>query len=135
VRCTFFTTPISRRYKDDALSEDYLFVAAPLYKADVAQKLLDRFNKDLFHISYSRVRRTPVDKAWPMKDLLPPIIDRSKEFITHLLALPWPDISADELQRWRDMQELRFVFRNLAQSISNIADAQIASLEIHVKGI
>src|SRR5436190_3471745 len=132
---TFFATPISRRDKDDALSEDYLFPAAPLYNADVARRLLDRFNKDLFHVSYSRVRRTPVEKAWPMKDFLPPVIDRCKKFITHLLELPWPDVPAEELQRWRDMQEVRFVFRNLAQSTSNIADAQIVSVESHVKGI
>jgi hypothetical protein len=132
---TFFTGTASKRHKRDVLSEDYLFPAAPIYSDDKSQSLIDRFNQDLFHISYSRLQRTSADTAWPMEEMLPPIIDRSKRFMAHLLALEWQDIPPTELQKWRDMQDKRFVFRHLAQSTLNIADSQIASVEIHVRGI
>ncbi len=69
-----------------------------------------------------------------MEEMLVPIIDRSKEFINHLLALHRPDIPVDELPRWQEMSEKRFVFRHLAQSTSNIADSQIVSVETHIRG-
>jgi hypothetical protein len=131
----FFTTPLSRRSKDDVVSEDYLFEARAIYSDDKSQELIDRFNKDLFHISYSRVHRTSLTKAWPMDEMLPPIIARSKEFISHVLALGWPDIPSSELQRWLTMQSKRFLASTLAQSTSNVAAPQVASVERYIKDI
>ena len=132
---TFFTTSIAKRYKDDVVSEDYLFEAKAIYSDDRSQELIDRFNKDLFHISYSRVHRTPLTKAWPMDEMLPPIIVRSKEFIGHLLVLDWSDIPSAELRRWQNMQSRRFLASPLAQNTSNVAAPQVASVERYIKNI
>src|SRR6266576_1787254 len=133
--CTFFTTSISKRYKDDVVSEDYLFEAKAIYSDEKSQELIDRFNKDLFHISYARVHRTPHTKAWPMDEMLPPIIVRSKKFITHVLALGWSDIPSDELRRWQTMRSKKFLVSMLAQSTSNVAAPQVASVERYIKNI
>jgi hypothetical protein len=132
---TFFVTPISERYKDDVLAEDYRFQARAIYSDEKSQEFIDRFNKDLFHISYSRVHRTSVTKAWPMDEMLPPIIKRSREFIEHVLALGWPDVTSNELRCWQAMRNERFRFTTLAQSTSNVAASQVECVERCIKNI
>jgi len=131
---TFFTTPTPNRWKNDVLSEDYAFTALAIFQPLKAEELLERFNQALFHISYSRVRRTPGDKAWPIEEFLPPIIDRSKAFVSHVLSLRWPNIPKEEQLLWDRMLTPAYVRIPLAQSTSNIAVSQVASVERFIRG-
>jgi len=74
----FFRKPLSerqdrrKRVDDDVLSEDYGFQAKDVYGEDSAT-LLNRFNKDLLHLTYARLDRTPETKPWPMDELFLPL--------------------------------------------------------------
>ena len=131
---TFLTTSTPERWKNDVLSEDYSFRASPIFPVLKSKELLERFNQALFHISYSRVLRTPADKAWPIQEFLPPIVDRSKAFVGHFLSLGWPDVQQQETMLWRRLLTPEYVRIPLAQSTSNIADSQITSVETHIRG-
>jgi hypothetical protein len=131
---TFLTTSKPERWKNDVLSEDYSFRASPIFPTLKSKELLERFNQALFHISYSRALRTPADKAWPIQEFLPPIVDRSKAFVGHFLSLGWPDVPQEEMMLWRRLLTPAYVRIPLAQSTSNIADSQIASVETHIRG-
>ena len=67
---------------DDVLSSDYGF---PPRSLNIPYKYRERLNKDLVHLSYARnTRLTPDKKPWPLEEFLPPLIDRSVEFIDSL---------------------------------------------------
>ena len=76
--------------KDDVLLTDYGFmpirgVINPNYK--------ERLNKDLAHFTYSE-RVTRDQKKWNYKELVPPILLRTKDFIEHLLQ-NYPTLTPD----------------------------------------
>jgi hypothetical protein len=75
-----------RNYEDNVVSEDFSFARKKeLYGPD-PRPHLDRFNKDLLHITYSRLERTADDKAWPTQRLFPPVSEAAREFIDHILT-------------------------------------------------
>src|SRR5437867_7444048 len=88
------------RVDDDVLSEDYGFQAKDVYGEDLAT-LLNRFNKDLLHLTYARLERTRETKPWPMDKLFPPIEQRTREFIDHILSFGPDKIDPAEHARWR----------------------------------
>jgi len=95
----FFTTSGLDRRDDDILCEDFGFPAQALYGND-AKSLLARFNKDLFHLTYARLERTPATKPWPMGLLFPPVCKRSHMFIAHVLKSPSLRIADAEMKCW-----------------------------------
>ena len=70
---------------DDVVAEDYGFPAKDVYGED-SVALLSRLNKDLPHLTYARLERTPDTKPWPMDTLFPPVERRSREFIDYILS-------------------------------------------------
>jgi hypothetical protein len=58
----FLETPTSERSKDDVLAEDFGYPAAPIALSKDDRK---RLNKDLMHLTYSRLRHTPLTRPWP----------------------------------------------------------------------
>lgn len=66
------------RNKDDVVAEDFGFCARSIaLPADDR----DRLNKDLFHLSFSRLRHTPESKRWPssiLSNLLAPTLEFMK---------------------------------------------------------
>jgi hypothetical protein len=58
----FLETSTANRYKDDVLAEDFGCQAKPISLPDDDRK---RWNKDLLHFSYDRLRHTRVTKLWP----------------------------------------------------------------------
>src|SRR5437870_3296987 len=57
-----FFNHLDYREKDEVLASDYGFPHSPI---DIHRKYSERLNKDLAHITYSRVSRSEADKAWP----------------------------------------------------------------------
>ena len=95
----FLETPIANRRKDDVLSEDFGYPAAkiPLPPDDE-----ERLNKDLMHLTYSRLRHTPTTRPWPdsiLANLQDPIVG----FMRHVESQAdlFPDTSLTQL--WREV--------------------------------
>jgi hypothetical protein len=127
----FFTKAASARQgpkDDDIVSEDFGFSARPLYGNDSAH-LLARFNKDLFHLTYSRLERTPTTKPWPMDRLFPPVSERSQEFVAHILASRGPTLRDAERALWARLSAGQSLQAPLQQNTSNVAISKVAALK------
>jgi hypothetical protein len=129
---TFFTAPTSKRFKDDVLSADYGFRTDPIYGHD-EKELLNRFNKDLFHLSLERLSRTVETKPWPMRRLLLPVIECSRQLIQHILGGAVAGVSEAELDKWRQLVEGDRMGAPLEQQTSNIAAVEVASFHIECR--
>lgn len=127
----FFTTPIANRHKDDVLSEDYGFAAKPIYSDADEERFLDRYNKDLLHISYTRLGRIAATKPWPISDMILPIKSRCLDFIPHVVALSWPSIPREEREKWRVLIPNAEAGIPLQQHTSNVSTQQITVIESH----
>lgn len=69
--------------QDDVLAAHYGFPVTP---SEIDQVFVDRLNKDLAHLTYSRIQRTRATKGWPVAEVVVPTLGRCKEFIDHILA-------------------------------------------------
>jgi hypothetical protein len=98
---TFFEATLDKRYEDDVLSEDYGFGAAPV---DLPEDDRLRLNKDLFHMTYARLRHTPETKPWP-STILANLHSRSVDFIRHILEQRDYFRDDAELPRWTGLLE------------------------------
>src|SRR5438067_10969756 len=131
----FFRKSLSERQDrrnkvdDDVLAEDYGFPAKDVYGQSSAT-LLSRFNKDLFHLTYTRLERTRETKPWPMDRLFPPVEQRAREFIEHILSLEPDKIDQVEQARWRALTNNVHLKIPLQQSTSNIAESIVAVIEM-----
>ena len=113
---------------DDVVSEDFGFPAEPLYGPE-PKPLLDRFNKDLFHLTYSRLTRTAEVKPWPREKLLPPVEAQARKFIEHILQASNLSIPEDELGKWRELKEADRRKLPLRQNTSNIAIPRVMGIQ------
>ena len=99
---------------DDVVSEDYGFQAEALYGAE-PKPLLDRFNKRLFHITYSRINEK---NEWLMDELLPPSLCVSRRrFIDHVLQVTTIPIDTSERSLWRALKAKQTPATPLQQNI------------------
>jgi hypothetical protein len=78
----FFETPTGKRWSDDAISEDYGFSARPI-KRPANDRI--RLNKQLFHLTYTRLEYNETSKPWP-DSIISCLHDRCVEFIRHILS-------------------------------------------------
>jgi hypothetical protein len=60
----------TERWQDDVLCSDFGFPPAVV---PIDPKERKRFNKDLLHLTYSRLRHTPDTKPWPVLAILQPL--------------------------------------------------------------
>jgi hypothetical protein len=117
---SFFTVSSEKRRDDDGLAEDYGFPAAAIYEDGVAPELLRRFNKDLFHITYTRLQRTAANKRWPIEELLNPIAARALQFVDHIVReAARLGIDGNEINCWRDLPSKIHSDVPLTQQTSN----------------
>jgi hypothetical protein len=86
---------------DDVLCDDFGFKSTSV---GISVNARCRLNKDIAHLTYSRLRHTPVTKPWPIPDILDPVRDRSAEFVAHVVNNPPAGCNADEIDRWKDLQ-------------------------------
>jgi hypothetical protein len=129
----FFTTKAEDRNQsnDDIVSEDFGFpIPTKALYGDKPRELLNRFNKHLFHLTYDRLNRTPDTKAWRMDLLFPPVAQRSREFIDHILRNYALGVSA-ELTLWAELKAAVAAQPPppLQQNTSNVAPSQILVIE------
>ena len=68
---------------DDVLATDFNFNAR---KIQFQSQDRERLNKDLAHLTYSRVDRSQDDKLWDYMQVVLPILHRSREFLEHLIG-------------------------------------------------
>ncbi|MCB0155560.1 MAG: hypothetical protein KDF65_12260 [Anaerolineae bacterium] len=90
----------SKSEKDDVLVIDYGFVPS---KVNVNRDYIARLNKDLAHFTYSE-RITKEQKEWDYKQLVQPILIRSREFIEHLLQ-SYPTLTSDQVTQCKKRLE------------------------------
>jgi hypothetical protein len=95
----------TRRQKD-VLCSDFGFPTKPL---SLAEKDRERLDKDIVHLTYSRLRHTPQTKPWPLEDILKPLHERVAEFVNHVVTNVPRDCPQTELALWRSLDE---AFRN-----------------------
>lgn len=86
------------RRQDDVLCSDFGFPSRPV---DLKPENRKRFNKDMMHLTYARLRHTPDTKHWPIKDILQPLLLRSCEFIDFVITHPPSLASPEELSHWK----------------------------------
>jgi hypothetical protein len=91
------------RRLDDVLCSDFGFPTSPVPIPTDDRK---RFNKDIAHLTYSRLRHTPATKPWPVLEILRPLRERSVAFMAHVIAHPPRGAAADELNFWRALYDL-----------------------------
>jgi hypothetical protein len=91
------------RHKDDVLAEDFGFAHRTI---NIDPEYRRRLNKDLSHLTYSRLsRNTLEDKFWDYNQLVYPILDRSKEFFEYLLAGNLPANNEQTIQACKSILE------------------------------
>ena len=71
-----------RRWKDDVLTSDFGFSPK---KLNISDHDRDRLNKDLAHLTYSRLNRSHEEKNWDYINVVLPILIRASEYIKFLL--------------------------------------------------
>jgi hypothetical protein len=107
----FFERPVSARTNDDVLAEDYGFPARPL---DMDPELRERINKDLAHLTYSRLRHTAETAPWKLW-LLNPLRARAIEFLEHLVGQTRLHLP-DEVQKdCRELHGMLTTMRDIAE--------------------
>jgi len=90
------------RERDDVLCADFNFPSAPV---PLSSKDRLRLNKDIAHLTYSRLRHTPATKTWPWEDILHPIRERAVAFLLHIITNPPQHGAAEELARWKALHD------------------------------
>ncbi|MDZ4405708.1 hypothetical protein [Prosthecobacter sp.] len=86
------------RRQDDVLCSDFGF---PTRAVNLAPEHRKRFNKDMMHLTYSRLRHTSETKPWPLQDIMQPLLLRSLEFIEFVISHPPTHMKAEELYQWK----------------------------------
>lgn len=72
----------AKKANDDILASHYGF---PLKPVLIDQIFESRLNKDLAHLTYSRIHRKQSEKPWPPEKVVLPVLSRCIEFIDHIL--------------------------------------------------
>lgn len=98
---TFFES--NDRRKDDVLCSDFGFPSRPVLIPPAARL---RFNKDMVHLTYSRLRHTPETKPWPVLEILRPLLERAVEFISHVVSHPPHGTNPKELDEWNALRAM-----------------------------
>lgn len=91
------------RRLDDVLCSDFGFQTSPVPISPDDRK---RFNKDIAHLTYSRLRHTSETKPWPILEILRPLCQRSVAFIAHIVTHPPSGADQEELNQWKGLLQL-----------------------------
>ena len=102
----------SSRCKDDVIPDDFDFPAQELVGVE---ELATRINKDMAHITYSRLERRGPDKIWKLKPFLDCILTPSANFIGHMASGEVAFIPEDERLEWSCLLEVIESVRTFVQ--------------------
>ncbi len=92
----------SSREHDDVLCADFGFQPS---KVPLSNDDRLRLNKDIAHLTYSRLRHTPTTKPWPLADIIGSLRDRAVLFVSLLMSCPPQGCTAEELARWKVLHD------------------------------
>jgi hypothetical protein len=107
---TFFES--NDRRKDDVLCSDLGFPSKPV---SISPEARLRFNKDMVHLTYSRLRHTSETKPWPVVEILLPLLERAIEFMTHVVSHPPAGADLKELDEWSALLKLLLTAKSNAR--------------------
>jgi hypothetical protein len=96
----FFEAPI--RCRDDVLCSDFGFTSRQI---PIPTDDRTRLNKDIAHLTYSRLRHTRQTKPWPVDSILGSLRPTTVAFIKHVLDRPPKGAEARELRSWRTLYD------------------------------
>jgi hypothetical protein len=88
---------------DDVLARDYHFAAQPLGLDD---RVRQRINQELAHISYSRVNISPQSREWLPEAMARPLLTRCDAFAEHLLTGSGLPLNADNRERFAHIRAM-----------------------------
>jgi hypothetical protein len=88
------------REMDDVLSGDFGFQAQ---KVEITSHYRDRINKDLAHLTYSKVDRTFDESLLPIAKILFPLLQRCAVFCEYLLSSSLMDNVPQYLLAWETL--------------------------------
>jgi hypothetical protein len=91
----------SKKWDDDLVSEDFGFAPSQI---GISPEDRDRLNKDLFHLSSSRLRHTDRTKPWT-DDILNRVHERAVSFIQFLFSDKRPQDFQVEDSKWKGLLE------------------------------
>lgn len=98
----FFETDKCARFRDDVIAEDFDF---PARKIEMGTNVHNRVAKEVAHLTYSRIEHYLEDRReWPYHEFVPPILERSVEFIEHLFESKQVPVELGD--KWRGLREL-----------------------------
>jgi hypothetical protein len=107
----FFETPTAERRSDDAISEDYGFSAHAIERPTNDRI---RLNKQLFHLTYTRLEYNESSKSWP-DTIISCLHDRCVEFIRYILSHKSEFGVGEDFVKWE-----------------HLLDALLSGREIHI---
>lgn len=88
----------SSKFPDDVLCSHFGFAASSIPMLDADRLRLD---KDIAHLTYSRLRHTPETKPWPIEAILTSLHSTVIKFVHHIIEHPPAGADSAELDRWR----------------------------------
>ena len=97
-----FFSPKSNPHPRDVRPEHFGF---PAGETEIKREIVDRFNRDLAHISYDRLNRTTDTKAWVAASLLPQLLRRSCKFAHHIIDTYGQRLGPGELCAWQALHK------------------------------
>lgn len=98
----FFETKSEKRQKDDVLCSDFGPSAIQISMNEEDRK---RLNKDIAHLTYSRLRHTPETKPWPVSSILNSLHAVIIDFVEFIIKKPPDGLDKDELSKWKSLFE------------------------------
>ncbi len=114
----FFQNDAANRQRDDVVCSDFRFDARPV---DVGDDNEERLNKDLVHLTYSRLRHKPETQRWPVWEFIVPLRNRAAEFISHIVRNPPEGTPPDEIEDWKALQQA------LLRTDKSVVEANVTS--------
>lgn len=123
----FFENEERKNKNDDVLAADFGFRVGVI---DIGMKIRNRVNKEVAHLTYSRIEHYREDRRdWQYCEFVPLILDRCREFIAHLLETR--QVPKASFQQWEALkahaEQVVYAMRNPKDSATKLNTASTAS--------
>ena len=93
----------AKERKDDVVCTHFGFAARDISLDDEHRT---RFNKDVHHLTYARLRHTSATKGWDIRSALIPLAERTLLFMDHIIISPPTGAPPSEIERWTTLRNV-----------------------------